>query len=376
MADIGITGPDGVVYDVPAENPEEAAKKFGEWWKLQLEDPDFKKGAQLRMNQQAVAQAEQAPEWAKPFMAADDALRVGLDAASFGLADKGIGYMTGRDEGMETQARRARMGGAAIPTEIAGALASPSAVPSLVRAAGGGPAARTVTGVLGGGVEGGVVGGIDAATHGEPVAGGAVMGAGMGATGQALGSAVNRIGKWWRGPGPEAPKYTQTELPKAPTARDYANVAATDTALAVKKGSELPAAARSNFADLTIGPPSRKFSASQKGMLDRIVEGDPATAAYTKAGNLLSNPLWGLGLAGGVGYAHEPLSGIATGAAMLAAPKIARSMARSGTAEGIQDLRRSVYGMPKRQDPLSEEDKVRLAKALRQLGFSAEEYEP
>jgi len=374
MPAIGVTGPDGVIYDVPAENAEEAAKKFGEWWKLKLEDPEFKKSAQIRMNKSAVAQAEAAPEWAKPFMAADDVARVGVDAATFGLADKGIGYFTGQDEGMRTQASRARMGAAAIPAEVAGAVAMPSTVPSLVRAAGGGPAARTLTGTLGGAVEGGVVGGVDAATHGEPVVPGVLSSMGMGATGQALGSAVNRIGKWWKGPGSEAPSYTQTKLPEKPTARDYANVAATETELAAKKGADLPGAARREFADLTVGPPARAFNKEQKAILDRIIKGDPATNALSGLGHTFGNPLIGLGSMAGVGYGHDPVTGAAIGAGLLGGPRIAKAIARGGTREAISDLRRSVYGKPKREEFLSEEDKAMMAKALRQLEISTGGY--
>lgn len=373
MPDIGVTGPDGVVYDVPAENPEEAAKKFGQWWKLQIANPEFKKAAQSRMNKAYATEMEGAPMWAKPFMAADDIARTGLDAFSSGLIDKGLGYFTGEDEGMRTQAQRARMGTAAIPAEVLGAVMGPTTVPRLVKAIGGGPAARTATGVLGSGAEGAVVGGVDAATHDEPVVEGILSGAGMGATGQALGSVVNRVGKWWRGPDPQAPNYAQTVLPKAPTARDYANVAATETAQAVRKGEPLPQAARREFSDLNIGDPGKKFSKSQKEMLDKIVEGDPATNTYSKVGSLLSNPLIGIAAGGStVGFGADPIMGAATGLGLMAGPRIAKSMARGGTQEAINDLRRSVYHIPKKDDPLSEEDKARFARALRQLGFSTE----
>ena len=380
MPELEVTGPDGEVYLVPAENAGEAANKFSKWWSHQLGNPEFKAAAQQRMNQKSTQEGESAPFWAKPFMAADDVMRVGADAATFGLLDKGIGAFTGKDEGMETAARRARMGWAAPAAEVVGAIgATPTLIPKLVAKVGGGPLARSITGVLGGAAEGAVGGGIDAATHGQSVIPGALSGAAFGAGGQTVGNIVNKTARTIK-PHAEAPIYDLSKLPesRAPTAMDYVNKTAHDVDLAVKKGANVTTAARDKFADLTVNPIKGKFNKEQQGMLSRIVGGDPADQLYSKASGMVANPLLapltGGIMGGGAGFmaTQDPTTAALGVLAGIGGPLAARGIARGGTKEAVQDLRRSVYNMPPRSDALSEKSKNDFAKLLRQLNISLE----
>jgi len=372
-ATIGVTGPDGVVYDVPAANMDEANKKFREWWAHNLEKPEFRAAAQQRINSTMQQEYDEAPWYKKPGMAFQDMARVGIDAATAGVGDKVIGAATGAPEDMYTSGARARAGWAAVPMEVASAVkALPSAAPLAVAKMGGGPLARSITGVTTGAVEGGALGGVDAATHQQPVIPGVLSGMGLGATGQLIGNVANKVGKWFK-PDEVAPAYQQTKLPKSPVARDYVNVAATEAELAAKKGSSVPVAARDEFANLTVNPAKKTLNQGQRNMVDRIVEGDPADKLYKALGSTsgMAIPGLGLGLGVGTGYASgDPLDGVLAGTAAMAGPRVARAIQSGGTREAVKDLRRSVYGIDQPTGVLSEKQKNQFAKALRQMGIT------
>jgi len=117
------------------------------------------------------------PWYGKLGTAAADVARTFTDDLTFGLADRGMSMMTGRNEPAITKAIRARMGHADLPGAFGAGMLTPSAVPSMVGRVGGGPATRHAVGLLGGAGEGALQGAAYAAGHGEDMKQGATTGA-------------------------------------------------------------------------------------------------------------------------------------------------------------------------------------------------------
>ena len=364
MGTYEIVAPDGAKYKVEAPDFDKA-------------NADLKEHMQGLANKKAVEEAEAAPAWAKPFMAADDVARVGLDAATFGLADKGIGYFTGKDEAMETEARRQRMGGAALPAAVVGAAVGPSAVPSVMRYMGGGPIARGLVGTTAAGIEGGVAGGIGAAMHDEPIAPGVAMGSAGQAVGQTVGPIVNKAAKSILridDSVPQGIKSKITVLPtKGATKSDKVTVADEEAAL-YAKGSDNPLARqerlKENYKKL-YQKEGKTYTKEQRALMGDIFDEDPATRYSRKLGDILSNKL----MASGVGFTTGTLGGggvvggLATTGGLLGAGSALRGVSSNATEEAVRDLRRAMFNKKKYQGILSVEDAARASRAARQLGF-------
>src|SRR6478736_2965385 len=178
------------------------------------------------LNQKFIQNANEAPEWAKPFMAIQDAALSGIDTLSAGMIPKAVDKLTGTDDAtMTTAASKNRMGWAAPALDTAMfARAIPTAVPNLVKWAGGGPAAKTMVGTLGTAGEGGVYGGVDAATHDRPVGPEAMIGAGGGAAGYQIGNVINKGWKWLRGINDIPANAGIKVMPKNPTKDQLAEI--------------------------------------------------------------------------------------------------------------------------------------------------------
>lgn len=141
--------------------------------------------------------ASDQPWYGKLGQAADDIVRLGANAATFGLADRLAGYMngTGKEaERLKTQEARDRAGSAGIAAEIGGTL-----LPAGILAKGIGAvtpamglAGRTASNVA----QGAALGAVDAAGNDRDIASSAAFGAAAGGVGGLAGEAISAgIGK-------------------------------------------------------------------------------------------------------------------------------------------------------------------------------------
>jgi hypothetical protein len=170
------------------------------------------------------------PWYSKLGQAADDIVRIGANAATFGMADRLAGFMegTGKEaERAKTQAARDRAGSAGLAAEIGGTLA-PAGI--LAKGVGAitpamGLAGRTASNVA----QGAALGAADAAGNDRDIAKGAAFGAAAGGLGGLAGEAISAgVGKV-AGAFNKAPKVaSNTELRAA---ADAAYKAADDAGL-------------------------------------------------------------------------------------------------------------------------------------------------
>ena len=348
MGTYEVVGPDGHKYEVEAGSIEEA--------------PGVLKGhLQQEINQKAQTEYD-AATWARPFMAIDDVARVAGDALTMGGLDKLIGGTAA----METEARKARMGSAAIPAEIAGGMLLPTGAPTAIAKVGGGPIVRGVTGMLAGGATGGAQGATSAYMHDQPVVEGAITGGAAGAAGQGvsgiLGNTVNKVAKWWKGVDDSLPAASIKNVPPAPGKK---TVAPSNPARRVEA-----AAARAEQAG---GRPS-DFVASFKGMnqgklspdiltdIRNITHGDLGT----RAAKGVSRAAYGASLPGLVTGVHAGIPSLLASA--TAAPAVgyaANYAAGQGTKEGVEMLRRKLLNQPKFSGPISKEAQDKVSRLVR-----------
>ena len=357
MPDFILTAPDGAKYKVTADTPEQAAS-------------DFKGFRQQEMNQAFMDEAKNASFLGSFLPAARDVGRVGLDAVTLGGADTLADYMQGTDtEAMMTKAAKNRMGWAGTALEtgaIAGAL--PTAVPKVVAKVGGGPAVRTGTTALTGGVEGTTLGATNAYLHDEDPTTGGIIGGATGILGPLAGSLINKgtrkAKEWWYGQSYDPPKYNVTALGKNPDRMQRVNVATTkaeDKARLADDPLGVQSAYRSEFSKLT----PKQFTEPQRAELEKIVRGDFGTKATSKLGQYISDKLVAAGAMAGTGG----LEGGLVAAGLTGGGNLLKRASLGGTKEAAQNLRRSVYGYPQPPAPVSPEAAARAAAVARQLGL-------
>jgi hypothetical protein len=266
-----------------------------------------KEFAQQDLNKKAQDEYKDASGIAKPFMAAQDVARTLADTASFGYADKFTDYMKPPIPGQPSQADitkaiRSRMSGADVGADVVAAVgAAPTAVPKVVSMLGGGPIARAITGGATAATEGGVLGGINAAGHDRPVSEGAGAGILSGVGGQTLAGLltkpVNAIANRFSGANKALPPITDSQFKQA----------------------------------------------------SKIVGDDPATKAFSGAGELLSR------------FSYPAAFGdVSSAIAMATGGKAAKFVANQGRKEKVDAMRRMVGGNPKVKGPLSEEERLAL----------------
>ena len=322
---------------------------------------------------------ESSPPWAKPFYAAQDVGRVGINAVGLGIPDFLSDKFSGTDEQrMLTEAAKRRMGWAGTAAEgaaLVGAL--PTAVPKVVGMVGGGPAVRTLTGAVTGGTEGALAGGVTAATHDQSVPEGAGIGGATGVLGPLAGSIANKgvqkFNELFRGQTYAAPTYNVTKLGTNPDPMRRVNVATTkgeqEAARFPVSPSKQQSAIKSEFADLQ-SKNIKGFSKAEKEALDKIVKGDPGTIGAEVIGKYLSDKIVTTGAGGLAGVSSGGvLPGLMAAAGTGLAGFGAKKAALAGTRESVQDLRRLLYGVDKFKGPISDTAKGKLAAAARQLGI-------
>jgi hypothetical protein len=342
MATYTVPGPDGKEYEVDAGDPVEADKLLREHFQEQA-------------NTKAKSEFADAPVWAKPFMAADDVMRVGADAVTMGMLDK----MLGPQAQIETAARRSRMGGADIGADVLGSMALPTGVPGMIAKIGGGPIVRGITGLLGGGVSGGVQGGISAAGHDQPIGPGVVQGVLGGAGGQAVAQTiapvVNKGAKLIRGVDDSLPAATTANVPgKAPNPARRVENAAYEAEKAGGSGADYVR----TFKEMN----QKKLPADVLGDIEGITKGDIGT----KVAKGVARTAKAVGLPGlAVGVHSSIPSLIAASVASPAVGAAANFAANQGTKEGVEMLRRKLLKMPKFEGPVTKEMVEKMSRANR-----------
>jgi hypothetical protein len=345
----------GQVYDVEAPSHEEALKGVQKWRQDQL-------------NQKFTESANQAPEWAKPLMAIQDATMGGLDTITAGMLPAAIDRLTGTDEAtMATEASKNRMGWAG--TGLTGALAAraiPSAVVPAVKYMGGGKALKNVIGGTIAGAEGAAYGGIDAATHDQDPRAGTVVGGAGGVLGHGLGGLYNQAAKWWKGADdiPAATKVFPGQKPN-PTRVDKIEGEINQARAVASTPKSGPTTLQDQYIDRfrnLATKEAKSFTPEQQRLMTKIYQGDPAISASRGIGDILGNKLAATGVGAAGGFAMNPLAGLVLGGGMLAGSKAASALSRAGTEEAVQNLRRTMFRQPKFIGPISDAEKARLAK--------------
>lgn len=369
MAKFEIVGADGIKYEVEADTVEKATA-------------DLKAYRQQEVNKKQAADIEASPAWAKPFVAAHDLGRGALDNLTLGGLSKAGDYFAGDDSvSMSTQAAKDRTGLAGTALDIATAAKYiPTAVPRVVGAVGGGPGIRSLVGATTAGAEGGVIGATEAALHDKDIGTGGLVGTLGGAVGhkvgEMVGSGVNRVAKWWKGVDDALPQYNIRDLSKNPNPQQRVNVANTRANDRLDLASSPEARQkiiRDEFQDVrTIpGKELNKFTPEQRGLLNKVVKGDPGTNAAMKIGDFLDNKLAAIGTTAGGAALGGPIMGAALAGGQLAAGKSLKSMSAAGTEEAAEALRRSLYSrIPKFVGPISDEQKALIGRMIRQGGIT------
>lgn len=330
---------------------------------------------QEELNTKAQSEFTNAPSWAKPFMAAGD---LALTSSQMFGAPAIADWALDTNLNAEVNARRARMGSAALAGDVVTAMgAMPTVVPKAMAMMGGGPLAR---GMVGGGAaaaEGATVGGLQALSQDQPMGETAAAGAVLGPLAHSLGPAVNKISNLARGISPTVPSGGRagiTQIPPGitnPSRADKVNVAH-NVAESLSRKSDNPLAYQGNIKEAMeemLRVDRKSFTPEQRAMMGRIVGEDPATKISRGLGNYLSNK-WaaaGAGVTAGAGI--NPVIGLLTGGGLLGAGRIMKSASAGGTAEAMRDLRRSVMKMPEYRGLLSTGRSGRLAKGARQYGL-------
>ncbi len=153
------------------------------------------------------AEFDALPWYAKPLKAADDDIRLLADGATFGLADKAAGALTGTGTDAQrtlTQEARERAGAAALPAEVGGSFMTAGGLAkngATLLGRGGTAAMDGLKGLAArtglAGVEGAGYGAANAAGHDQDVGHGTLLGAVFGAGGNAaaegMTGAVNKV---------------------------------------------------------------------------------------------------------------------------------------------------------------------------------------
>ena len=337
----------------------------------------LKEHIQQEYNKEYIKSSNEAPEWAKPFIAASDVGMSGIDTLSAGLIPKGIDYLTGDNKfSQQTAASRASMGWAAPALDVA--MISrflPSLAPKATTMLGGGPATKKAVGATISGLEGATYGATDAATHDRDPLTGGLIGGGAGMGGSLLGDLANKGAKWWKGVDDVVPPTSIMKLPKnkTPTKKDILETAVNQAnTQAAKVGG--PAAYQDKMknmaTDLLTGQNRGAFLPGQRDTLTKISRGEPATRVQRMFGDFLSNKFIasGAGIAEGIASGGI-LPGLITAGGLSGAGWGMKKLAAGGTKDQVENLRRWVHGRHKFAGPISNQEKARIANQLRELGI-------
>lgn len=359
-----LKGSDGQDYDVEAPDVNQAVKAL-------------QGHIQENLRQSYEKSGNEAPEWAKPFIAARD---VGVSAADLftgGYGAKGVEKLTGFDAPAHAKAIKDNMGWAGTALD-AGLMARylPTLIPKAVKYMGGGPTARGIVGTTTAAGEGGAVGGVQAAGHDEDVATGTGLGVLGGVGGYGLGNIINKGVNWFKGVDNTVPSGGRMGIKifpsnvKNPSAADKINVTAN---AAASKASVLddPLAAqtkyKTGFEKLSREEPAKTFTKEQLGLMQKITQDDPATQFSRFMGNTLTNKMaLGAGVGGGIA-AGNPAAAILGPIAMMGAGRTLKGVSAGGTQEAVDNLRRALLGRKKIEGPLDISNVAKLSKAFRQL---------
>ena len=365
METFRITRPDGSEYDVDANSVEEATKQL---------NAHLTETSSAQPTEESAKQAyEDAPLTSKARMIVGDPLRRMEDTLTMGIMDKAFDWATGSNKATAQTAEAALRNPKAVnvAADVVGGAMMPTAVPGLVAKVGGGPAARAITGVLGGGAEGAATGAVGALTRGENPAEGALEGGLVGGGAQGLVQGANAAIKGVLGKSDKVPPTSITIMPRGKAATPAARVeVAVNKAQSKAAMRDSPLAEQSEykraFERLSTGKYKGKYGPDEITQMRKIAEGDVGTNLPRVVGGILSDKLaaGGLGTAAGIG--GGPLAGLATGGAMLGAGRVLKGVSAGGTEEAVQDLRRMMTGTPKNKGPLSAEEQARLARMMRE----------
>lgn len=364
-----IVRPDGK-FEVEAENVVEANKQVNEHIK-NVEIP-----AQARQEYAA------APALSKARMAIGDPIRRAEDALTLGIPDWIFDKLTGSTSASEATARASARNSPAtnMAMDVIGTAMQPSAVPYAIERFGGGPAARVITGLLGGGLEGGATEGVKAATHGEDVGPAVGTGVAGGVFGQTMGMLANAL-----------TKKVAEALPKSAVATAYSNApppnvqkmgpasptpAATVNKIIANAQSKgrLPDTSvqeelQKGFEALSRNPTTAtRFNPDQIAQVNKIVGGDPATRVYQGIGDVLGSKFatGGAGLGAGFGTGN-PLLGMLAAGGTAAAGKAAHAISAQGTAEAAADLQKMMQGAMPNRGPLSTAAQATIGRGVRSI---------
>lgn len=358
MGNYTLTDAKGKEYDVEAPSIEEATKGFKDWQQKQIND-------------QYTKNAEEAPAWAKPLMAVQDAALSGIDTLSAGTVPWAVDKLTGTEDATQaTAASKNRMGWAGTALDV-GMLSRflPSLAPKAIQYMKGGPAAKTIVGATTAAGEGAGVGAVTAATHDDDVPTGAGLGAAGGAIGQAIGSGINRVAKAFAPS--DIPAATKiTVLPAKPTRTQIVESTVNNARSAASKSDSALAeqkALKDAFEALNTGPQGKALTPGQRALVEKIYQGDPATNASRVAGNFLGNKFLAPAASAGVAAAAGGfIPGLLTAGGLAAGSRALKGISAGGTEDAVQNLRRTMAKHPKFVGPISVEERAKLANMVRQ----------
>jgi hypothetical protein len=329
---------------------------------------------QEEINARGQTQYEQAPAWAKPFMAAGD---VALTASDVFGVPAAMDYAMGTNIQQDVNAARHRMGTAAIPVDMLAASRLPGLgrIPGML---GGGPSARAITRGTTSAVEGTTYGGLQALAHDQPVDEGAALGGAGGVVGSMLGPIVNKGYKAIRGIDDSIPQGIRSKMTALPAGQanpslvDQVTVAENLARRAARRDKfkdplTYQTEVKSNIEDIANALPTRGKGAPSpeiQALLAKITDEDPATKLARVGGTVASRSALGVGLAGG--YGLNPAAGLAMAGGQSVLGRALKSVSAGGTDEAMRDLRRALAKVPKYEGILTAKQQDRLMKAARQ----------
>jgi len=328
---------------------------------------------QEELNQRAQTQMENAPAWAKPFMAGSDIAQ--SVAEGFGVP-QAMDMMLGTNITGESKAAANRAGWAGTAANVLSAAKLPTAVPRVASYLGGGPAARGIVKAATSGAEGATYGGGQAYLRDQPVSENVALGGAGGVVGSVLGPAINKGYKLIRGIDdsiPQGIRSKMTALPANqtnPSLADRITVAENVSRRESRRSSDpltYQREIKSAVGDIANTVPSVKKggpSPEIRALMAGVAEDAPATSASRVMGNIASRSALGVGLAGGYGF--NPIAGLALAGGQSMLGRGLKAVSSGGTEEAMRDLRRAVAGVPKYQGILSPTASNRLTKMQRQ----------
>lgn len=342
-----ITRPDGV-WEVDADSDTQATKKLSD----------------SLLKDKADAEYQSASNPGKAAMIMDDYMRNAAHGLTAGWFDKGLDYLTGGHNVEDTAKSTARMGPALTGvTRAGGAMLLPSGVAGTVARVGGGPIAKTVTGMLTAGAEGAGYGGAEALSQGDPLNTGAGSGAiggmlGQGAA-QVVRGGVNTAAKAIQGIDDVPPIRKMFVPPKSPTGKDLIDVATAKAQAAGAARGDLAeqAAQKQLLGKLSTGPNRSKMSPEQLRLIGKVTDPSIGEQATNALGGFLENKFVAGGLGATSGFASGGvLPGVLASGAAMGAGRMLRKDAAAATQEAVDNLRRTVYRKKRYMGPISARD--------------------